>query len=340
MNLSEFDYELPQELIAQAPVVNRVSSRLMVLDRFKKTINHHSSFSEIVEYFQEGDILIINTTKVLPAKLIGQRTTGARVEMLVIEMDDYRAKVFIKTRKRPSINECYHFDDYNVVVVERQEQHWVVDFGKHKVMDILNELGEPPLPPYIKRKNIVSPVDDQDRYQTVYANELGAIAAPTAGLHFSVDLLEQLKKRGVIVKNVVLHVGLGTFLPMRTENILEHKMHEEYYSIPVETANILNKALINKKRIICVGTTSCRAIESATNNGVVKKQNGITDIFIYPGYHFQAMQALITNFHLPKSTLLLLISAFADKDFILRAYNEAIKEKYRFFSYGDAMFIL
>lgn len=340
MDLSEFDYELPQELIAQTPVANRVSSRLMVLNRDGKTIHHHDSFAEIVDYFEKGDVLVINTTKVIPAKLIGKRITGARVEMLVIEMEDHLAKVFIKTRKRPSAKEQYLFGHYNVTVVERQEQHWVVDFGEHKVLDVLNELGEPPLPPYIKRKNIVTQVNDEDRYQTVYANEPGAIAAPTAGLHFSVELLQQIKDRGVIVQNVVLHVGLGTFLPIKTQNILQHKMHEEYYSVSQKTATTINDAITRGNRVICVGTTSCRALESSANRGVVNAQNGITDIFIYPGYSFQVMKALVTNFHLPKSTLLLLISAFADKDFVLRAYNEAIAKKYRFFSYGDAMLIL
>ncbi|BBM85700.1 tRNA preQ1(34) S-adenosylmethionine ribosyltransferase-isomerase QueA [Candidatus Uabimicrobium amorphum] len=340
MDLSEFDYELPQELIAQTPVDNRVSSRLMVLNRREKTIDHHDSFAEIIHYFEKGDVLVINTTKVIPAKLIGKRMTGARVEMLVIEMEDHLAKVFIKTRKRPSAKEQYLFGNYNVTVVERQEQHWVVDFGENNVLDVLNELGEPPLPPYIKRKNVVTQVNDQDRYQTVYANEPGAIAAPTAGLHFSVDLLQQIKERGVIVQNVLLHVGLGTFLPIKTQNILQHKMHEEYYNVSPQTATTINEAVAGGNRVVCVGTTSCRALESCASDGAAKAQSGITDIFIYPGYQFQVMNALVTNFHLPKSTLLLLIAAFADKDFILKAYKEAIDKKYRFFSYGDAMLIL
>ena len=343
MNISEFDYVLPQDLIAQSPSPERTASRLMVLTRENEKIQHHDSFVDIIQYFKPGDVLLVNSTKVIPAKMIGRRSTGARVEMLVIEMEGSQAKAFIKTRKRPQIGEEYHFENYKATVLERQDNYWVIDFTHHKTLDILEKLGNPPLPPYIKRKGELfdkhNP-QDKERYQTVYANSPGAIAAPTAGLHFSVDLLNKIKEQGVTVASLVLHVGLGTFLPIKVENIHEHKMHTEKYTIPSETENIINKALANEQRIFCVGTTSCRALESAVCNNQVARSNAATDIFIYPGYQFSAMNALVTNFHLPKSTLLLLISAFANRDFIMKAYEEAVQKKYRFFSYGDAMLIL
>lgn len=342
MNISEFDYVLPQNLIAQYPSNERCSSRLMILNRENGKIEHHDSFSCITKYFRAGDVLVINSTKVIPAKIIGKRPTGARVEMLIIEMKDSKAKAFIKTRKRPEIGEEYHFKNYKATVLERENNYWLIDFLHHDTSDILEELGSPPLPPYIKRKgdlfNKHNP-EDKKRYQTVYANTPGAIAAPTAGLHFSLDLLDKIKEQGVTVVDLVLHVGLGTFLPINVENVYEHKMHEEKYHIPEKTIAIINQALAEKKRIFCVGTTSCRALESSITNNQIMRSADSTDIFIYPGYKFLGTSGLITNFHLPKSTLLLLISAFANKKMIMEAYEEAVKEQYRFFSYGDAMFL-
>ncbi len=339
MKTDDFDYELPQELIAQVPLQDRSSSRLMVLDRKTKQIAH-KHFYDIVEELKAGDVLVLNDTKVIPARLIGTKEdTKATIEVLLLnDLQNDTWKCLTKPAKRVKIGTVIDFGNLLkatcVGVYDEGIREYKLTYDG-VLMEILDKLGSMPLPPYIHQE-----LKDKDRYQTVYAKNIGSAAAPTAGLHFTKDLLTKIKDKGVIITTVTLHVGLGTFRPVNVEDVKKHKMHSEYYVMSQKTADILNSAKQEKRRIIAVGTTSVRTLETVMQEyNEFKECCGNTDIFIYPGYKFKAIDALITNFHLPKSTLIMLVSAFADKDFILKSYQEAVKERYRFFSFGDAMFI-
>ena len=340
MKVSEFNYHLPEELIAQTPIEKRDESRLMVLDREKQTIEH-KRFKDIIEFLKPGDVLVRNNTKVIPARLYGKKETGANVEFLLlnnIEGDIWESIV------RPG-NKLHV--GTKVIFGEGLLEAEILDImpgGTRKVKfyydgifnEILDKIGLMPLPPYIHEE-----LKQKDRYQTVYAKYDGSAAAPTAGLHFTEDLLKQLEKKGIIIANVTLHVGIGTFRPVKEETVEEHKMHSEHFYIKQEDVQKINNAKKNGNRVIAVGTTSCRVLESiADDEGFVKETEGDTKIFIYPGYKFKCLDGLITNFHLPQSTLLMLVSALAGKDYIMKAYEEAVKERYRFFSFGDAMLII
>ena len=341
MNVSDFDYELPKELIAQTPLKVRDSSRLLVLDKNNGKIEHNH-FNEILKYFNSGDVLVLNDTKVIPARLIGvKEETGAVIELLLLkDLGEDKWECLSKPAKRLKIGTIVSFGngDLKAEVVEKFDEgltHVKLIYDGI-LMEILDSLGSMPLPPYIHEK-----LEENNRYQTVYAKNIGSAAAPTAGLHFTPELLKDIKDIGVEVVYVTLHVGLGTFRPVEVDNILDHHMHSEFYVMDDETAKILNKAKDEGRRIIAVGTTSTRTLETiaSNNEGRFVATSGNTDIFIYPGYEFKAIDCLITNFHLPKSTLVMLVSALAGKDNILNAYKEAVNEKYRFFSFGDAMFI-
>lgn len=340
MKVSDFNYNLPEELIAQVPIEKRDESRLMVLDKTNKTIEH-KVFKDILDYLKPGDCLVRNNTKVIPARLYGiKEGTGANVEFLLlnrIEGDIWEVMVRPGKKVMPGVRVTFGDGLLKAEVIEK------MDNGNRKVRfeyngifnEILDQIGLMPLPPYIKER-----LKEKNRYQTVYAKYEGSAAAPTAGLHFTDELLEKIKAKGVEIANVTLHVGIGTFRPVKVENIEEHDMHSEHYYIKQEDADKINNARKNGGRIISVGTTSCRVLESvADENGFVKETEGDTNIFIYPGYKFKCIDCLITNFHLPESTLIMLVSTLAGKDFVMSAYEEAVKEKYRFFSFGDAMFI-
>lgn len=341
MQTKDFDYELPEELIAQTPLKDRASSRLLVLDKDTGAITH-DSFSNIINYLEKGDVLVLNDTKVIPARLIGTKEeTGAVIELLLFQdLGNDIWECLSKPAKRLHIGTIITFGDslLQAEVVEKFDEglcHVKMRYNGI-LLEILEKLGTMPLPPYIHEK-----LEDQSRYQTVYAKNIGSAAAPTAGLHFTLELLKKIEDKGIIVTYVTLHVGLGTFRPVEVENITDHHMHSEYYKMSAETADILNQAKEKKNRIIAVGTTSTRVLETvaSNNNGKFKECSGETNIFIYPGYTFQGIDGLITNFHLPKSTLLMLVSTLASKEFIMSAYKEAVRERYRFFSFGDAMFI-
>ena len=335
---TDYDYNLPDELIAQTPLLNRSESRLMVLNREKKTIEH-KHFSDIIDYLSDNDVLVLNDTKVIPARLIGEKEdTKAVIEVLLLkDIGNNIWECLAKPQKRVKIGTIISFGDglLKAKCIEKFDMgvcHFEMIY-EGILVEILDKLGSMPLPPYIHEK-----LEDRDRYQTVYAKNLGSAAAPTAGLHFTPELLEQIKAKGVELVFVTLHVGLGTFRPVEAEDLTNHVMHSEWYEISKEAADTLNKAKAAGKRIIAVGTTSTRTLESAYDNGFKECKND-TSIFIYPGYKFKAIDAQITNFHLPKSTLIMLVSALASKEFILDAYQKAVEEKYRFFSFGDAMFI-
>lgn len=335
---TDYDYDLPLELIAQTPLTNRSESRLMVLNRKNKTVEH-KKFSDIVDYLNENDVLVLNDTKVIPARLIGEKIdTKAVIEVLLLkDMGNNTWECLAKPQKRVKIGSIISFGDglLKAKCIEKFDMgicHFEMIY-EGILVEILDKLGSMPLPPYIHEK-----LEDKDRYQTVYAKNLGSAAAPTAGLHFTPELLEKIKAKGVELVFVTLHVGLGTFRPVEAEDLTNHVMHSEYYEITKEAAETLNNAKKAGKRIIAVGTTSTRTLESAYDNGFKECKND-TSIFIYPGYEFKAIDAQITNFHLPKSTLIMLVSALAGKEFILDAYKKAVEEKYRFFSFGDAMFI-
>lgn len=337
---SDFYFDLPKELIAQDPLEERSSSRLLVLDKKSGKTEHHV-FRDILQYLQPGDCLVLNNTKVIPARLLGQKAdTGAAVEVLLLKRKDNDTwETLVKPGKKCKPGTSLVFGDgllHAEVLETLEEGNRLVHFTYEGIFEeILDKLGEMPLPPYITHK-----LQDKNRYQTVYAKYEGSAAAPTAGLHFTKELLEEIEAKGVEIAYVTLHVGLGTFRPVKADNILEHHMHEEFYQITGEAAEKINAAKKNGKRIVCVGTTSCRTVESAAGeDGLVQEGCGSTEIFIYPGYRFKALDALITNFHLPESTLVMLVSALAGREQVLDAYKEAISEKYRFFSFGDAMFI-
>lgn len=337
---SDFYFDLPQELIAQDPLEDRSSSRLLVLDKHTGEISHHV-FKDIVDYLSPGDCLVLNNTKVIPARLLGEREgTGAHVEVLLLKRKEADVwETLVKPGKKCKPGTRLSFGDglLKAEVLETVEEgNRLIRFEYEGIWEeVLDRLGEMPLPPYITHK-----LQDRNRYQTVYAKYEGSAAAPTAGLHFTKELLEQIEAKGVTTAYVTLHVGLGTFRPVKEENVLEHHMHSEYYQVPESEAEKINSAKKNGGRIICVGTTSCRTVESASDEeGIVHAGSGNTEIFIYPGYRFKVLDALITNFHLPESTLVMLVSALAGREHVLSAYEEAIRQKYRFFSFGDAMFI-
>ena len=335
---SDFYYDLPEDLIAQTPADPRDSSRLLVYDRGSDTVRHEV-FKNVTDYLNAGDVLVINNTRVLPARLCAHTENGGAVEVLLLKR--YNAdtwEVLVKPGKKCRKGKKLEISDELSLTVEdvTPSGERIVKFAYNGVFEeILDKLGSMPLPPYIKAK-----LKDKNRYQTVYAKTDGSAAAPTAGLHFTPELLQNLKAKGVLIAEVLLHVGLGTFRPVKAENILEHHMHSESYHVPEEAAEKINRAKCEGKRVICVGTTSCRTVESAADeNGMLRESSGDTDIFIYPGYHFKVMDALITNFHLPESTLVMLVAALAGRENVLDAYKEAVEEKYRFFSFGDVMLI-
>ena len=340
MKTEDFNYELPENLIAQNPIINRDQSRLLILDKDCGNIEH-KHFNNIIDYLNKDDILVLNDTKVLPSRLIGiKEDTKAVIEILLlhnIEGDIWEC--LVKPAKRIKEGTIVSFGDGRLkakcIKVKEEGLREFELIYKGILLEILNDLGEMPLPPYIHEK-----LKDKDRYQTVYAKNLGSSAAPTAGLHFTESLMKDIEAKGIKIIYLTLHVGLGTFRPVMVDNFHDHKMHSEYYEMNKETANILNEAKINNKRIISVGTTTTRTLETIINKyNEFRECSGWTDIFIYPGYKFKAIDALITNFHLPKSTLIMLVSAFAGIDKTLNAYQEAVKEEYRFFSFGDSMFI-
>jgi len=339
LKTSDFYYHLPEELIAQTPLKQRDSSRLMHVTRENGGIEH-LVFSDIIDYLQPGDCIVMNDSRVLPARLIGNRPTGGAVEVLLLkELHDNQWECLVRPGKKLKTGQKIVFGngELNAEIIDVLEDgNRIVQFQYDGIfLEILEQLGKMPLPPYIKEE-----LQDNERYQTVYSRELGSAAAPTAGLHFTKELLEKIKAKGVSEAFVTLHVGLGTFRPVKVEDVTNHHMHSELCMINAETAELLNKTKESGGRVICVGTTSCRTLESLVNpDGSFSEKSAWTDIFIYPGYHFKAMDALITNFHLPESTLIMLVSAFAGKELIMKAYETAVQERYRFFSFGDAMFI-
>ncbi|KOA21087.1 S-adenosylmethionine:tRNA ribosyltransferase-isomerase [Clostridium homopropionicum DSM 5847] len=340
MKVTDFDFYLPEELIAQHPLEKRDESRLMVISKDTGKIEH-KRFKNIIEYLNDGDCLVLNNTRVLPARLIGEKeNTGGKMEFLLLKrIDKDTWETLVKPGKRAKVGSKFIFGNGELKAKVKdigEEGSRIVQFQYEGIFEeVLDKLGQMPLPPYIRER-----LEDKERYQTVYSKENGSAAAPTAGLHFTEELLKKIKDKGVKIAFVTLHVGLGTFRPVKVENIEEHPMHSEYYTILKEDVELINKTKRNGGRIIAVGTTSCRTLETiSTIDGSVREQSGWTNIFIYPGYKFKVVDALITNFHLPQSTLLMLVSAFSSRELILKAYSEAVEEKYRFFSFGDAMII-
>ncbi|MCR6513402.1 MAG: tRNA preQ1(34) S-adenosylmethionine ribosyltransferase-isomerase QueA [Clostridium chrysemydis] len=340
MNVSDFDFYLPEELIAQHPLEKRDSSRMMVLDKETGEIEH-KHFKDIVEYLKEGDTLVLNNTRVMPARLIGSKeNTGGKIEFLLLKrLEGDKWECLAKPGKTARVGRRFTFGDGQLkceVIEVLDTGNRIIEFEYDGIFEeVLDSLGEMPLPPYIHER-----LEDSERYQTVYSKEKGSAAAPTAGLHFTEDLLEKIKNKGVNVVYLTLHVGLGTFRPVSAKTIDEHIMHSEYYELSKETADVINETKKLGNRVIAVGTTSTRTLETiGDENGMVREESGWTDIFIYPGYKFKVVNNLITNFHLPESTLIMLVSTLAGKEHVLNAYNEAVKEKYRFFSFGDSMFI-
>ena len=341
MKRQDFYYELPEELIAQDPLEDRSSSRLLVLDKKSGAVSHHI-FREITEYLHRGDCLVINDTKVIPARLIGSKIgTDAKIEVLLLKRNENNIwETLVKPGKKARVGTKISFGDGLLIgevtdIVE--EGNRLIQFSFEGIFEeILDRLGQMPLPPYITHQ-----LQDKNRYQTVYARHTGSAAAPTAGLHFTPELLREIQKKGIEVAEVTLHVGLGTFRPVKAEEITDHHMHSEYYQIGEDAAAKINRAKRAGGRIVCVGTTSCRTVESAAGtDGYLEAKSGWTDIFIYPGYQFKVLDALITNFHLPESTLIMLVSALAGREHVLAAYEKAVEERYRFFSFGDAMLVV
>lgn len=336
----DFYYDLPEELIAQTPLEQRDSSRLLVLGRETGEVTHRH-FYDIIDYLQPGDCLVMNDSRVLPARLLGHRPTGGAVELLLLkDLGDKKWECLAKPGRKLQEGQEVVFGNGMLtatIVAVQPDGNRIVEFHYEGIfLEVLEQLGKMPLPPYIKEE-----LQNQERYQTVYSREVGSAAAPTAGLHFTNELLDKIRAKGIQTAFVTLHVGLGTFRPVKTENVLEHHMHSELCMISKETAELLNDTKKAGGRIICVGTTSCRTLESLVkDDGTFEESNKWTEIFIYPGYHFKAMDGLITNFHLPESTLVMLVSAFAGRENVLNAYEQAVKERYRFFSFGDAMCIM
>lgn len=342
MDVSQFDYELPEELIAQTPLKNRAASKLLVMDKKTGRCEHHH-FYDLLTFLKQGDTIVLNNTKVIPARLFGiKKETGAKIELLLLkENENHRWEALVKPAKRIKVGTVIDFGEGLLIgrcTEELSEGRRMIQFEFKGIFhEILDHLGEMPLPPYIQEQ-----LEEKDRYQTVYAEHKGSAAAPTAGLHFTTKMLEDLKEAGIQIAYITLHVGLGTFRPVAVENVDEHQMHSEYYQMSQESAALLNMTKKNNGRIYAIGTTSARTLETITRDyqGEFKASSGWTDIFIYPGFNFQAIDGLLTNFHLPKSTLVMLVSALAGREKILQAYEEAIKNNYRFFSFGDAMLIL
>lgn len=340
MNIDLFNFELPSRLIAQNPIKDRESSKLMIVNRKDDTLVH-SNFKNIIDYLNEDDVLVLNNTRVIPARIYGVSQTGGKIEFLLVNNIEGKIwEVMCKPGKRANVGKVFYFgnNDLEARVIEiLHDGNRIVEFiYEGNIYDILDKIGNLPLPPYIKES-----LSDNERYQTVYSTKKGSIAAPTAGLHFTSSLLADIERKGVKVVYVTLHVGLGTFMPVKVDNIDDHKMHSEYYEITDEVASVINQAKTNGGRVIAVGTTTVRVLETiASINGKLMGASGNTDIFIKPGYNFKIVDSLITNFHLPKSTLLILISTFYNRDKILDAYQEAILNDYRFFSFGDSMFII
>ena len=340
MKVKNFNFELPQELIAQHPMEKRDESRLMVVNKMSSEIEH-KKFKDIIEYLNPGDCLVLNDTRVLPARLLGEKEgSGGKMEFLLLKRIDVdHWETLVKPGKKAKIGARFIFGNGELkaqIISVSEGGSRIVQFEFEGIFEeVLDRLGEMPLPPYITEK-----LEDKERYQTVFSREIGSAAAPTAGLHFTEDLLRQIKAKGIKIAFVTLHIGLGTFRPVKAEVVEDHEMHSEFYVLNSETADIINETKGNGGRIIAVGTTSNRTLESISNeNGRVEEKSGWTDIFIYPGYKFKIVDALITNFHLPESTLIMLVSAFAGRDLVMGAYDMAVKEKYRFFSFGDAMFL-
>ena len=341
MKTSDFFYDLPEELIAQDPLEDRTASRLLVLNRETGAVEH-KIFSDVIDYLNDGDCLVINNTRVIPARLIGEKEgTGGKVEVLLLKRranDVWETLVKPGKKLRPGARVTFGDGRLKAEILEiAEEGNRLVRFYYEGIFEeILDSLGEMPLPPYITHK-----LEDKEMYQTVYAKYDGSAAAPTAGLHFTKELLNKIEEKGIKIASITLHVGLGTFRPVKVDDVNNHHMHTEWYEVNAEAADIINETKRNGGRVICVGTTSCRTIESvADENGYMKAKTGETDIFIYPGYKFKVMDGLITNFHLPESTLVMLVSAFAGKENVLAAYETAVKERYRFFSFGDAMILI
>ncbi|AKA71982.1 tRNA preQ1(34) S-adenosylmethionine ribosyltransferase-isomerase QueA [Clostridium scatologenes] len=340
MKVTDFDFYLPEQLIAQCPLEKRDEARLMLLDKNTGEIEH-KIFKDIINYLEPGDCLVLNDTRVLPARLIGSKeNTGGKIEFLLLKrIDKDKWETLVKPGKRAQVGTRFVFGDGELkaeVVSVEEDGNRIVQFEYEGIFEeVLDKLGQMPLPPYIKEK-----LEDKEMYQTVYSKEQGSAAAPTAGLHFTEELLKKIEEKGVNIAFLTLHVGLGTFRPVKVENIQDHNMHSEYYTMSKETADIINKSKKSGKKVIAVGTTSCRTLETiGDDKGEVREQSGWTDIFIYPGYKYKVVDRLITNFHLPESTLIMLVSALAGREKIMNAYNTAVKERYRFFSFGDAMFI-
>lgn len=340
MKVSDFNFELPEELIAQYPLEKRDASRLMVLDKKTGEIEH-KNFHDILNYLNEGDTLVLNNTRVLPARLIGEKEgTGGKIEFLLLKrIEGDKWECLAKPGRKAKVGTIFTFGEGKLKAIVREigeEGNRIIEFMYDGIFEqVLDELGQMPLPPYIHEK-----LEDKERYQTVYSKEKGSAAAPTAGLHFTEELLDEIKNKGVNIAYLTLHVGLGTFRPVKVDDVNNHVMHSEYYHLDKENAELINKTKESGKRVIAVGTTSSRTLETiGDENGKVREQSGWTDIFIYPGYKFKIVDNLITNFHLPESTLIMLVSALAGQENIMNAYNTAVKEKYRFFSFGDSMFI-
>lgn len=341
MKTSDFYFDLPEELIAQVPLEKRDKSRLMVLNKENGEI-HHKSFTDILDYLKQGDCLVLNDTRVIPARLFGTKDTGANVEFLLLKrIDKDKWQTLVKPGKRAKIGSKFFFGNNNELTGEivdlAEEGTRIIEFTYEGIFEeVLDKLGNMPLPPYITET-----LEDRERYQTVYSKNRGSAAAPTAGLHFTEELLHKIQEKGVKIAYVTLHVGLGTFRPVKVDSILEHKMHSEFYMVSKEAAELINATKLNGGRIISVGTTATRTLETVGNNdGMIHEGNGWTDIFIYPGYKFKVIDGLLTNFHLPESTLIMLVSSLSSRENVLNAYNEAVKERYRFFSFGDAMLVI
>ena len=338
MKLSDYDFHLPDDLIGQKPAEPRDSSKLMVLNKTEKTIEH-KVFRDIIDYLNPGDVLVRNSTKVIPARLMGQKETGGVHEVFLLKRLDLNTwEVLINKAKKVKIGQILSFGDIlkGELLEVKEDGNRVIRFiYEGSFEEVLDTLGQMPLPPYITER-----LENKDRYQTVYAIKGTSVAAPTAGLHFTEDLLDRIKAKGIEIVDVFLEVGLGTFRPVQVENVLEHKMHSEFFEVPEEAARVINKAKAEGRRVIAVGTTAIRTVESAAREkGIVEAKTDDTEIFIYPGYEFKIVDALITNFHLPKSTLLMLVSALSDKEFIMDSYKIAVEKEYKFFSFGDATFI-